>query len=112
MSTDLHEVVFYLYFFSIVLYLGFVCWLRMHHQPMFKIIIIPVLLFITLVIGVAVNNWILTPWVMSVPLLSTCIHNWIFNMQWFLPFSISLVAPVFFYLEQLFLKWVWAGVSE
>ncbi len=112
MSTDLHAVVSYFYFFTAVLYSGLICWLRMHHRPMFKLIIIPVLLFITFVIGVVLNNWILTPLVMSVPALSACIHDWMFNMQWFLPFSTSLAAPVLFYLEELFFKWVRAGVSE
>lgn len=112
MSTDAHQTVFYLFLSVVFLYSGIICLLLLEHRLIFKFIMVPVILFISLVIGVVLHNSVLTPLIVSIPVLYAGIDNWIFNLQWFMPFSISCVVPIIFYIEWVFFKWVRAGNQD
>jgi hypothetical protein len=109
LSTEKHQFVDTIFIYTTFLYFALVLWFYIHHRFLIKLIVIPLILFLSYFLGMMFNYWLLKPIVMSVPLLYTVIHNWEYNIDWFKAFSISITIIIIYYIEQYFFYWVRAG---
>ncbi|WP_157447052.1 hypothetical protein [Cytophaga aurantiaca] len=109
LSTQTHQVVDTIFLYATIVYYASILWVYMHHRFWIKLMVIPLILFLSYFFGMMLNYWVFKPVVISIPALYAVIDHWEYNMDWFRAFSIAIMTIIIYYIEQYFFYWVRSG---